>query len=177
MLDLNEQAKIVHEANAKWWVDLDTGEPLERNKGELLMLCISEVVEALEGERKGLMDDHLPARRMAEVEMADTLIRLLDFSGALSIHLPEIIIDVELKDNKGESLLLICDEIMDVYWTSKFSPEYLADPVIIAISHIYAYCARFGYDLEGAYHEKMEYNRTRKDHQIEARKADGGKRW
>lgn len=34
----------------------------------------------MEGERKDLMDDKLPHRRMAEVELADTLIRILDYA-------------------------------------------------------------------------------------------------
>ncbi|XUM19805.1 hypothetical protein ACRAVF_19255 [Bradyrhizobium oligotrophicum S58] len=38
------------------------------------MLIVSEIAEAMEGERKSLMDDHLPHRKMVEVELADTLI-------------------------------------------------------------------------------------------------------
>jgi len=64
-----------------WWTDLTTGKPKERNKGELLMLIVSEVAEAMEGERKGLMDTHLTHRPMAEVELADTLIRIFDYAG------------------------------------------------------------------------------------------------
>lgn len=52
-----------------------------REKGTLLMLIVSEVAEAMEGERKGLMDDHLPHRPMAEVEMADAVIRIMDYCG------------------------------------------------------------------------------------------------
>lgn len=84
-----------------------------RDKGTELMLIVSEVAEAMEGERKGLMDDHLPNRLMAEVEMADVVIR-------------------------------VCD-----------------------------YCGKHGYDLQGAMEEKLAYNRTRADHQQEAR----GKQW
>jgi hypothetical protein len=35
----------------------------------------------MEGERKGLMDDKLPHRPMAEVELADALIRIFDYAG------------------------------------------------------------------------------------------------
>lgn len=86
-----------------------------REKGTLLMLMVSEISEAMEGERKGLMDDHLTHRRMAEVELADAVIR-------------------------------ICD-----------------------------YCGLYGYDLEGAIMEKLDYNRTREDHQRESRAKPGGK--
>lgn len=78
-MNLNDYAKEVHEANKKWWHDLETGERLERNKGEQQMLIVSEIAEAMEGVRKGLMDDHLPHRKMEEVEMADALIRILDY--------------------------------------------------------------------------------------------------
>lgn len=46
-----------------------------------IALVHSEVSELLEGFRKGLKDDHLPHRDMAEVEAADVLIRLLDLAG------------------------------------------------------------------------------------------------
>lgn len=64
-----------------WWNDPKTGEPLERNKGEMLMLIVSEVSEAMEGERKNCMDDKLPHRKMAEVELADAIIREGDYAG------------------------------------------------------------------------------------------------
>jgi len=76
---INDLAREVHEANRKWWVDLQTGEPLNRNAGELIALIHSELSEALEGTRKNLMDDKLPHRKMEEVEMADALIRILDY--------------------------------------------------------------------------------------------------
>lgn len=114
-MNLNDLAQKAHAANIKWWQDIETGQPIQRNKGELLALIHSEISEALEGERKNLMDDKLPHRRMAEVELADALIRILD------------------------------------------------------------YAAGFGYDLQGAFDEKMAYNAQRKDHTHEARRAAGGK--
>lgn len=76
---INDLAKQCHEANAKWWHDAE-GNLLVRNKGEMLMLMVSELAECLEGERKDLMDDKLPHRRMAEVELADCIIRILDYA-------------------------------------------------------------------------------------------------
>lgn len=66
---------------AGWWTNLDNGEPLERNVGEMLMLMVSELSEAMEGHRKNLMDDKLPHRPMVEVELADCIIRIGDFAG------------------------------------------------------------------------------------------------
>ena len=86
-LNLNALAKRVHEANAKWWHDIETGERLERNKGEMIALMHSELSEMLEGIRKDLMDDHLPHRKMEEVELADALIRMLDYAAAHDLDL------------------------------------------------------------------------------------------
>lgn len=116
MKNLNDYAAECHKANYKWWHDL-TGRRLERNKGELLCLIHSEISEAMEGERKSLRDDKLPHRKMAEVELAETMIRIFD------------------------------------------------------------YAAAFGYDLEGAFREKMAYNATRADHTHEARSQAEGKKW
>ena len=86
---INELTRICHKANvdAGWWHDINTGQPLDRNEGELLMLIVSEIAEAMEGLRKNLMDSHLPNRKAAEVELADALIRIFDFAGAAGMDL------------------------------------------------------------------------------------------
>lgn len=87
MTGLNKLAAECHAANQHWWHDPATGARLQRNKGELLMLIVSEVSECMEGERKDLMDTHLPHRKMAEVELADVLIRVFDYAGAFGYDL------------------------------------------------------------------------------------------
>ena len=115
MKTLNDYAAECRLAADRWYFDPKTGERLVMNPGERMMLIVSEIVEAFEGVRKNKMDDHLPHRRSVEVEMADALIRIFDFS------------------------------------------------------------AENGFDLEGAYQEKLAYNQTRIDHTHEARRAPGGK--
>ena len=117
MKTLNDYSVECHAANDKWWYDINTGQKLERNKGELLALIHSEVSEVLEGVRKNKMDDHLKHRKAEEVEMADTLIRIFD------------------------------------------------------------YCGAYGLDVEGAFQEKMAYNKVRADHSHEARKQANGKKF
>ena len=84
---LNALSVRCHEANKTWWVDLTTGQYVKRNMGELLMLCVSELSEALEGHRKNLQDDKLPHRKMIDVELADCLIRIFDLAGGYGIDL------------------------------------------------------------------------------------------
>lgn len=84
---LNDYSTECHEANMKWWQDPGTGAPIKRNFGELIALCHSELSEALEGNRKNLMDDKLPSRRMDEVELADCLIRIFDLAAGFGMDL------------------------------------------------------------------------------------------
>lgn len=121
---LNQYAAECHSANRKWWIDLATNTyPVRSEQDEVITkmakigLMHSELSEALEGERKNLMDDHLPHRKMAEVELTDALIRIFDYAG------------------------------------------------------------RYGYDLEGAYQDKMAYNAQRADHKLENRQAENGKKF
>lgn len=83
----NQLAKDVHAENATWWQDPRTGEKITRNKGEMIALFHSEISEMLEAERKNLMDEKLPHRKGAEVEMADAFIRMLDYAGAYGFDL------------------------------------------------------------------------------------------
>lgn len=84
---LNILANVCRKDNDKWWHDPHTQEPIKRNKGELLMLMVSEIAEAMEGERKDLMDTHLPHRKMVEVELADLLIRTFDYAAEHGLDL------------------------------------------------------------------------------------------
>jgi len=69
------QNKLHEQSVAMGWHDKP------REIGTMIALCHSELSEALEGARKNLMDDHLPNRKMLEVELADAIIRILDLAG------------------------------------------------------------------------------------------------
>lgn len=84
---------------AGWHTDLETGELTDRNKPEMMMLIVSEIAEAMEGERKNLMDEHLPDRKMVEVEMADAVIRIADYCGRWGLNLGGAIME-KLEYNK-----------------------------------------------------------------------------
>jgi len=75
-----------------WHINPKTGvaRTAEENKDLFpvrIALCHSELSEALEGDRKDIMDDHLPNRKMAEVELADAVIRIFDLAGSMKFDL------------------------------------------------------------------------------------------
>jgi NTP pyrophosphatase (non-canonical NTP hydrolase) len=76
---------------AGWWTNLATGEPIDPRANNIVptKLCLvhSEISEAMEGDRKNLMDDKLPHRSAIEVELADAVIRIGDLAGALGLDL------------------------------------------------------------------------------------------
>lgn len=54
-----------------------------RNKAEMIALMHSELSEALEAIRSGFdttMDEHCPEYRSVEIELADCMIRIMDFA-------------------------------------------------------------------------------------------------
>lgn len=80
---INEMAGTIYSSclAAGWYHDVETGARIERNVGEQMMLMGTELAEAYEGWRKNLDDKHLPHRTNMEVELADLVIRIMDFAG------------------------------------------------------------------------------------------------
>lgn len=80
-------------SEAGWWKDNIANNGLDFEDSPYfpfvvaskLMLAVSEISEAMEGHRKGKMDDHLPHRPMIEVEIADAFIRLGDLAAKLRL--------------------------------------------------------------------------------------------
>lgn len=108
--DINLAADYCNEQAIKggWWHDLETGKPKERNKGEMLMLMVSEIAEAMEAVRKNKMDDHLPNRKGEGVELADCVIRIMDYCANYGLDLggcmaEKIAYNAQRADHKPEN--------------------------------------------------------------------------
>lgn len=84
-MNISQLMTLIHTQSeeAGWHHDPQTGEYLPANQewwANQVNLIHAEISEAVEGRRKSLMDDHLPHRKMEEVEMADAVIRILHLS-------------------------------------------------------------------------------------------------
>lgn len=80
--------------NAGWWHDQETGECKLDDifyQTSKLLLIHSEVSEATEGLRRDISDDKLPQYSMEAVELADVVIRSLEYCAAKQIPIGEII--------------------------------------------------------------------------------------
>lgn len=78
---------------AGWYNDPETGERVERNVGEVLMLMVTELAEGFQAWRRDLMDDKLPHRKGIEVEFADAFLRISDTAKALGLDLSGAVIE------------------------------------------------------------------------------------
>jgi len=178
---INEFAERIHMYNlgAGWW-DGEIDFPWYLTK---VQLTITEIAEATEGVRKDLMDDHLPHRKMEEVELADALIRLLD----LGYH-------CGLKYESTNWGMLNFDDLSDL---SKTPPalHFMVSREIVHFgcaffvskpqNHLYSMCidalfivsSILGHDIKAAAEEKFIYNQNRADHKRENRAKEGGKKF
>lgn len=162
----------IKEQNKEWWIDLETGEKKIPPIEEKLVLVYTELAEAVEAYRKDLNDDHLPHRNGVEVELADAVIRWLDFyTGYDKDFKIEFHPKWSFYWTPLETFMCLFTLVNDFYeFEEKGDFNYF-------LWIVFEFCAREGYDLQGAIIEKLDYNKTRKDHTLEARKEKNGKKF
>lgn len=91
-----------HEVSDALFVDELKAYTTLMRKSQMIALIHSELSEALEAIRKSLKDDKLPHRSGEEVEIADTVIRILDYAGAWGLDLAGAIEEkLEYNRNRG----------------------------------------------------------------------------
>lgn len=142
--------------SAGWYRDPETGAPKERNFGEVVALMHSELSEALEADRKSLMDDKLPARPGVDVEFADLFLRVGDTGAARGDDIPSAFIEVQR--------LLRRFSITELRWA-------------LLMFRMFAESGHSSRDLPGSIIEKNRFNGARADHKLENRAAAGGKKY
>lgn len=69
-----------------------------------ITLMHEELSESVRGIRKALMDDKLPHRKMEEVELADCIIRIMDYAGGFNLDVAGALIE-KMEFNKGRERL------------------------------------------------------------------------
>lgn len=178
-MNMNKLALEIYEQNKAvgWWDDPN------RCVFQTLQLVSTEIAEATEGERKNLMDDHLPSRKMGEVELADALIRVLDLAGRYNwAYIPSVDINYMLEKVDsigGKHLALNCDlcKLTEVIFNNTESHELVDRLYSSLVNGILFVGVYQNYDVMGAVTEKLTYNKQRSDHKRENRAAEHGKKF
>lgn len=166
------QNRIYNQNKELGWHD----EP--RSFSTFACLFHSELSEAMEGLRKCLADDHLPQYSMFQVEMADFVIRCLDWLGSVNYSEHEFAFEFKINDvmcnidmlawlHHSVSMALDCDHFHD---TRK---NYISS----AVNGCFEYAECKGWPLMQIINEKIEYNKHRVDHKRENREKAGGKKF
>lgn len=177
MQNLNTLAQQIHEnAKAKGFWD----EP--RNTGEVFMLMVSELAEALEAERKGRRASlegyelykkdsgfdvdvfKAQIKDTFEDEIADTVIRILDWCYYSKLEIDPFLyeqhgdFDLEKDANIGWVLFEMTKWVCKAHKPSTVSQEACLNAVLILAKNL---AINLGFDLQRHIELKMQYNATR----------------
>lgn len=179
----NKYAAHIHMLNAHWWQNPD-GSPKELDKGERFMLMVSELSEAMEADRRDRADDKLPQYPGLWVELADTVIRVMDSGHVYGWNMdtpPELDLCIAEPKTTGGNLLNIVGEVM---WLASHEINCMGgcDGAHQCASNIIHLCERLAreggcLDFWRVVYNKLIYNSLRADHKWEARLATEGKKY
>ena len=171
--DFNELAKRAFEnARAKGFHDV------EHMDGHWLMLVVSELAEAVEADRSGRRADRKEYERLVgaceervkpclfelyikdsvEDELADAVIRLLDFMGLKGIDVEKRLSKIEFDEGDVDSVkkMSFAAQVYDIVSMLCFD-EY----VEYTMGDVFRLAKKMGIELMWFVNEKMKYNETR----------------
>ena len=172
MINLIELQNKIHQQNRElgWWDQ-------ERPFSTFVCLFHSELSEAMEGDRKGLMDDHLPEYPMFWVELADFVIRCLDWLGSRGASEYGLTSDAKIENIDNCLMLANVHKCVSNCLGDNGEPEDAEFVLSAAVEYCFQYAYYNKFDLHQIILEKVEYNKHRADHKRENRALAGGKKY
>ena len=174
-MTLLELQTMIHERNKAvgWWDE-------ERPFSTFVCLFHSELSKAMEGGRKGLMDDHLPQYPMFQVELADFVIRCMDWLGSKNaneygkIKYPE---GYTRRISTCSFLANLHKAVSKCLVAVQDEPDPDAELMLSAtIEFCFNYANNNNFNLHQIILEKVEYNKHRADHKRENRQGEVGQK-
>lgn len=160
--------------DAGWWHDPITKQIKNRNKGELLCLVHSELSEAYEADIHNVNDDKLTHRKGVEVELADAIIRILDYAGGFGYDFTKHLSYVSDSNQIWPDLHSIVSSIME---SERKNLGDVSNKIVDFVSLVESFAIDCDMDLWQAVSEKVEFNKSREDHKPDNRAKANGKKF
>lgn len=196
LIDLNQLSlKCFNQAySLGWYTDAETG--LDTLSSSLtrkvcpwvvarLALIGSEITEAYDGMILSNPDEHLPKYSNFTVELADTVIRIMDLAGCLNIrNINEQVTkckDAELDNSNVTKMVdkwFVHAHNLVSYALEAYRKGYrglFEKRLAELVSYINDLANVFGLALWNAVDDKLVFNANRPDHKLENRQKEGGK--
>lgn len=175
-MDLLKLQNEIHQQNKDmgWW---DT----PRTFDVFICLFHSELSEAMEGDRKNLMDNHLPHYEMFWVEMADFVIRVMDYLGSEGndYYYNAYFEDSDLNKFGRTGFIARLHSCISGSFDSEDSEdiEDVTGGLTACVECCFEYARQNDTNLLQIIDEKRAYNLTRADHKPENRAKANGKKY
>lgn len=170
----------------------------KRSVSQLTNLLHSELSEAMEGNRSNLMDNKLPHYKMEVVEVADFVIRALNWMSDMGHTTVELSCEsdigqcIELSSSMDINEMDFMDYLAELHDCMSYNRAVLLQIqkgqrtghhhvnsfwLWMAVSICFLIADKYGWDLMAVIREKNAFNSTRPDHTLEERAKEHGKQY